>query len=215
MTNPTRTVRETRRFLRQTVKCLQHDATRKLIWIAQYAQKHPVLFILFGIIATPVLTPLVFAFLLMTPAFIVVFFILTVLGGISVIFFSVLSAFIFIFSLPIVAVITLCCISYRTTRKSASRVQKLTIYVATTPSRMLYRLRTTLYEVCSQLLEGISSDLGQRLHEGKSAKLVDEKHRDSDANELEDLEPDYRDRESKLYEALVQREWDTFEPFPY
>lgn len=87
MTNPTRAVRETRRFLRQTVKCLQHDATRKLIWIAQYAQKHPVLFILFGIIATPVLTPLVFAFLLMTPAFIVVFFILTVLGGISVIFF--------------------------------------------------------------------------------------------------------------------------------
>lgn len=49
--------------------------------------------------------------------------------------------------------------------------------------------------------------------------MVEEKHQESDASELEDLEPDYRDRESKLYDALVQRqnsrEWEIFEPFPY
>ena len=38
------------------------------------------------------------------------------------------------------------------------------------------------------------------------------------SDELEEIEPDYRDREVKLYDALVRKEYkegDTFEPFPY
>ena len=61
-------------------------------------------------------------------------------------------------------------------------------------------LRSTLYELCSQLLDrgdGLSGDLGQRLEKGKAAKMDAEGHRESDSSELEDIEPDYRDRESK------------------
>lgn len=218
----TSALRAIRRLAKQAEKWFQHSgAARRFSCCVKCAQQHPVVFTLSGFITLPVLIPfLVFTFFLTVSALVVVSLILTALAGIFVTFLSVLLCFLFIFSLPLFAVVKFCHISYCTTRKAACYVvQNLFIYVASAPSRMLHRLRRKLYEICSQLLEGISCDLRQRLQEGKSTEMVEEKHQESDASELEDLEPDYRDRESKLYDALVQRqnsrEWETFEPFPY
>lgn len=173
-----------------------------------------------GFIALPVLIPfLVFVFVLVVSALVVVSLILTFLAGIFITFLSVLLCFLFFFSLPLFGVVKFCQISYCTIRKAACYVQNLFIYVASAPSRMLHRLRRTLYEICSQLLEGISCDLRETFQEGRPTEIVEEKRQESDASELEDLEPDYRDREIKLYDALVQKQypkgWETFEPFPY
>lgn len=217
----TSALRATRRFAKQAEKWLQHSgAARRFSCCVRYAQQHPVVLTLSGFIALPVLIPfLVFIFVLVVSALVVVFLILTSLAGIFIAFLSVLLCFLFIFSLPLFGVARFCQISYCTIREAACYVQNLFIYVASAPSRMLHRLRRTLYEICSQLLEGISCDLRETFQEGKPTEIVEEKHQESDASELEDLEPDYRDREIKLYDALVQKQypkgWETFEPFPY
>ena len=68
--------------------------------------------------------------------------------------------------------------------------------------------------------KGLSGDLAQRLpRKGKETRVYYKRYKESESSELEDIEPDYRDRETKLYDSLVRRQnvtgSDSFDPFRY
>lgn len=215
-----RALNEKRRHLQEmVVERLQHsDLVRKVTRIMHCVQTHPVLFTLLGLVALVVLSPvLVISAILMAPLFFVLCSLMALLGGIFVVFLSFLSGFLFNFLLFAVTIAASCYIVYYIIQGAICRVQKLLTYIASCPSRMHHSLKSTLLKLCSELLDGISGDLGQRLRKGEEPKLVVKGQKESESSELEDIEPDYRDRECKLYEALVSRQYtggDTFEPFP-
>lgn len=215
-----RTLGVRRRHLQETMEWFQHnDATRKLNSIVQYVRKHPVVFTLLGSITLGILTPiLIISCILMAPFFVVVCSLMAFLGGILLVLLSFVFGFLVNFLLFAVAIAASCYLSYYIARDAICRARKLLFCFASCPSKMHHCLRSTLFELGSQLLEGISGDLGQRLQKGTAAKMDGKGHMESDSSELEDIEPDYRDRESKIYDALVGRqntEGDTFQPFPY
>ena len=211
------TLKETRRRLQELMERLQHsDVASKLMSIMHYVENRPVLFTLLALIILVVLSPvLVISAVLMAPLFFVLCSLMAFLAGILIVFLSFLSGFLLNFLLFAVTVAASCYILYCIIRDLICRIRKLLVYIASFPSRIHHCLKSTLRELCSQLLDGISGDLAQRLHKGKEPKMDVKLGRRESESSLEDIEPDYRDRESKLYDALVSRQYtggDTFEP---
>ena len=211
-----RTLGVRRRRLQETTEWLQHnDATRKLISIVQYVRKHPIVFTLLGSITLGIFTPiLIISCILMTPFFVVACSLMAFLGGIFLVLLSFVFGFLVNFLLFTVTVAASCYFSYYIVRDVICRARKLLFCIASCPSKMHHCLRSTLFELGSQLLDGISGDL----QKGTATKMDGKAHMESDSSELEDIEPDYRDRESKIYDALVSRQYtegETFQPFPY
>ena len=128
------------------------------------------------------------------------------------------------FLLFAVTVTTSCYILYRIVRDVIRRVQKLTTDLLSWRACARQRLNVRLRELSSHLPKGIPKglpgDFGQRLpRKGKETRVSYKSYKESESSELEDIEPDYRDRETKLYDALVRRQnitgSDTFDPFLY
>ena len=211
---------EKQRRFQEMLKKLQHSyIARKLNSIVYTVQKHPFLFSLLGVIALVVLSPfIVFSAILMAPLFFVLCSFTAFLAGIFVVFLSFLSGFLLNFLLFAVTVAASCYILYRIIRDAICCVQKFLNCIASYPSRIIHCLKSRLHELCVQLLSGLSGNIGQRLRKGKEPRIEVKRHKETESSEVEDIEPDYRDRESKLYDALVSRQYtggDTFEPFRY
>ena len=215
---------EGRRRFQETVEGLQKMAVKLNSFISS-VHKQPLLCFLLGVFALVVLLQLlVISALLMAPLFLVLCSMMPFLAGIFVVFLSFLSGFLVNFLLFAVTVTTSCYILYRIVRDVIRRVQKLTTDLLSWPACARQRLNVRLRELSSHLPKGISKglpgDFGQRLpRKGKETRVSYKSYKESESSELEDIEPDYRDRETKLYDALVRRQnipgSDTFDPFRY
>lgn len=210
-----RVLARSRRHFQETLKRPLHcNATRKLVSIVRFVQRHPVSFTLLGVIVVNVLLPVV----IISPLLFVLCSLMVFLGGIFIVSFSFLSGFLLSFLLLAFSIAATCYLLYCVVQESVCRLPKLFIFLASCPSRIRNCLTSALYELCSQLLDGISSDLGQLFNKRNEATTDAKRFSGSDSSEVEDIEPDYRDTESKLYDALVSRQFiegDTFKPFPY
>lgn len=213
---------EGRRRFQETVEELQ-KTTVKLSSFISSVHKQALLCFVLGVFALVVLFQLlVISALLMAPLFLVLCSMMPFLAGIFVVFLSFLSGFVVNFLLFAVTVTTSCYILYRIIRDAIRRVQKLITDLVSWPVCARQRLNVRLRELSSHLPKGItkglSGDFGQRLpRKGKETRIYYKRYKESESSELEDIEPDYRDRESKLYDALVRRQNITgsniFDPF--
>lgn len=213
---------EGRRRFQQTVEELQ-KTTVKLSSFISSVHKQALLCFVLGVFALVVLFQLlVISALLMAPLFLVLCSMMPFLAGIFVVFLSFLSGFVVNFLLFAVTVTTSYYILYRIIRDAIRRVQKLITDLVSWPVCARQRLNVRLRELSSHLPKGItkglSGDFGQRLpRKGKETRIYYKRYKESESSELEDIEPDYRDRESKLYDALVRRQnitgSNTFDPF--
>lgn len=198
------------RSLQGQVDRLRHsDAMRKIKKIKRYIQKHCICFTLLGIIALVALSPfLLILAVVMAPLF---FLLLCSLMAFLVIPFSFVFGFVFNCSLVVFTVAASCYLLYRITRLTIRLIHTCLTYIHDIAScpRIIYQYtKSSICELFSQL--GFTA----------AQQSINVQESDSDSNsELEDIEPDYRDREAKLYEALVSRPQftgrDTFEPFQY
>lgn len=111
------------------------------------------------------------------------------------------------------AVVSSCYILYHICWLAICRIQTYCTFIECSPSSSCQYLRARMCQVLLQLVDSLSDDIPQQRKDGRRYM------RPSDSSELEDIEPDYRDRETKLYDALVNSPQktgkDTFEPFPY
>lgn len=213
---------EGRRRFQETVEELQ-KTTVKLSSFISSVHKQALLCFVLGVFALVVLFQLlVISALLMAPLFLVLCSMMPFLAGIFVVFLSFLSGFVVNVLLFAVTVTTSCYILYRIIRDAIRRVQKLITDLVSWPVCARQRLNVRLRELSSHLPKGItkglSGDFGQRLpRKGKETRIYYKRYKESESSELEDIEPDYRDRESKLYDALVRRQnitgSNTFDPF--
>lgn len=213
---------EGRRRFQETVEELQKTTVKLSSFISSVHKQALPCFVL-GVFALVVLFQLlVISALLMAPLFLVLCSMMPFLAGIFVVFLSFLSGFVVNFLLFAVTVTTSCYILYRIIRDAIRRVQKLITDLVSWPVCARQRLNVRLRELSSHLPKGItkglSGDFGQRLpRKGKETRIYYKRYKESESSELEDIEPDYRDRESKLYDALVRRQnitgSNTFDPF--
>lgn len=191
--------------LQEQVARLQHsDIIRKIKKVKRYIQKHAILFTVLGIIALLTLSPfLVILAVVMAPMFLLL-----------VVSSSFVFVLLFNFAVVVFAGAASCYILYRITWFAIHCIQTCLSFVASCPSRIYQYFKVRMYELFSQLLDGFTGGLAQQ-----NVHNVEECSESNDSSELEDIEPDYRDRETKLYEALVSRPQytgqDTFEPFQY
>lgn len=191
--------------LLEQVERLQHShIMRKIKKIKRYIPRHAMLFAVVGIIILLTLSPfLVVLSVLMVPMFLLL---------------AVSSSFVFIFLFNVTVVVftgaASCYILYRIIWLANSRIQTCLTYIASCPWKLRQYCKTSMYELISQLLDGFTGDETQQ-----NVRNVEEYIESNHSSELEDIEPDYRDRETKLYEALVSRPQysgqDTFRPSQY
>ena len=191
--------------LQEQVERLQHsDIVRRIKKIKRYIQKHAILFTVLGIIALLTLSP----FLLILAVVMAPIFLLLVVSS------SFVFVFLFNFTVVAFAGAACCYILYCITWFAVKWIQTCLSYIASCPSRIYQYSKSRMCELFSQLLDGFTGDLAQQ-----NVRNVEECIASSGSSELEDIEPDYRDGETKLYEALVSRPQytgqDTFEPFQY
>lgn len=193
--------------LQEQVEWLQHShIMKKTKKIKRYIPRHAMLFSFVGIIILLTLSPfLVVLTVLMAPVFLLL---------------VVSSSFVFLFLFNVAVVVLAgavsCYILYRITWLAINRIQTCLTYIASCPWKIRQYCKTRMYELISQLLDGFTDDeTQQNVHCVQEHNVI----QFNASSELEDIEPDYRDRETKLYEALVSRPeytgQDTFEPSQY
>lgn len=213
---------EGRRRFQETVEELQKTTVKLSSFISSVHKQALPCFVLEVFALVVLFQLLVISALLMAPLFLVLCSMMPFLAGIFVVFLSFLSGFVVNFLLFAVTVTTSCYILYRIIRDAIRRVQKLITDLVSWPVCAQQRLNVRLRELSSHLpkgtTKGLSGDFGQRLpRKGKETRIYYKRYKESESSELEDIEPDYRDRESKLYDALVRRQnitgSNTFEPF--
>ena len=213
---------EGRRRFQQTVEELQKTTVKLSSFISSVHKQALPCFVLEVFALVVLFQLLVISALLMAPLFLVLCSMMPFLAGIFVVFLSFLSGFVVNVLLFAVTVTTSCYILYRIIRDAIRRVQKLITDLVSWPVCARQRLNVRLRELSSHLPKGItkglSGDFGQRLpRKGKETRIYYKRYKESESSELEDIEPDYRDRESKLYDALVRRQnitgSNTFDPF--
>lgn len=173
-------------------------------------QKHVILIAPLGIVGCVILSPfLLFSFFVMAPS--VLLFCSAI--ALLVMSFSLFFGFLLNCCLVMFVFVSPCHILYHICFYTICRIQTYYKYIQSSPSSVYQYLRARMCEVLLQLVDILSDDIPQQRIDGR--KCVGS----CDSSELEDIEPDYRDRETKLYEALVNSPQktgkDTFEPFPY
>lgn len=192
-------------------KLLQRNNTmRKIKQSKICVQKYAILITLLGVVGCMILSP----FLLIS---------VVVMAPLALLFCSAMAllimSFLFIFGfllnccLVMFAVVSSCYILYHICWLAICRIQTYCTFIECSPSSSCQYLRARMCQVLLQLVDSLSDDIPQQRKDGRRYM------RPSDSSELEDIEPDYRDRETKLYDALVNSPQktgkDTFEPFPY
>ena len=188
------------------VKWLQYsDTMRKIKKIKRFIQNHAFLFTVLGIICLVPWSPFLLILAVMAMPFIFVFCSLMA-------FLTVSSSFVFgfLFNFAVVVFVGLACcyVIYRLIRIAIDCMH----YITSCPSKMYQYSKKRIYKLFSQLRDSFAGDLAQQ-----RLNTVEECVDSNNSSELEDIEPDYRDGQDKLYEALVTRPQytgrDTFEPF--
>lgn len=188
----------------------RNNTMRKIKQSKICLQKHAILITLLGVVGCVILSP----FLLIS---------VVVMAPLALLFCSVMAlltmSFLFIFGfllnccLVMFGFVSSCYILYHICWLAIYRMQTYCTHIECSPSSLCHCLRAQMCQVLLQLLNSLSEDIPQQRKDGRRYR------RSSDSSELEDIEPDYRDRETKLYEALVNSPQktgkDTFEPFPY
>lgn len=192
-------------------KLRQHSNTmRKIKQSKICVQKYAILITLLGVVGCVILSP----FLLIS---------VVVMAPLALLFCSAMAllimSFLFIFGfllnccLVMFAVVSSCYILYHICWLAICRIQTYCTFIECSPSSSCQYLRARMCQVLLQLVDSLSDDIPQQRKDGRRYM------RPSDSSELEDIEPDYRDRETKLYDAIVNSPQktgkDTFEPFPY
>lgn len=192
-------------------KLLQRNNTmRKIKQSKICVQKYAILITLLGVVGCVILSP----FLLIS---------VVVMAPLALLFCSAMAllimSFLFIFGfllnccLVMFAVVSSCYILYHICWLAICRIQTYCTFIECSLSSSCQYLRARMCQVLLQLVDSLSDDIPQQRKDGRRYM------RPSDSSELEDIEPDYRDRETKLYDALVNSPQktgkDTFEPFPY
>lgn len=192
-------------------KLLQRNNTmRKIKQSKICVQKYAILITLLGLVGCVILSP----FLLIS---------VVVMAPLALLFCSTMAllimSFLFIFGfllnccLVMFAVVSSCYILHHICWLAICRIQTYCTFIECSPSSSCQYLRARMCQVLLQLVDSLSDDIPQQRKDGRRYM------RPSDSSELEDIEPDYRDRETKLYDALVNSPQktgkDTFEPFPY
>lgn len=190
--------------LRVQVIRLQHsDTTRKIKKIKRFVQNHTILFTMIGIICFVSLSPfLLILAIIATPLFLVFCSFMAFL----VVSASFLFGFFFNFAVVVFVGSASCYVVYRLMRIAID-------YITTCPSTMYQHSKRRIDGLFSQLRDNLSVDTAQQ--HMNLGEFVDS----NNSSELEDIEPDYRDRQDKLYETLVTRQQNTgvdmFEQFQY
>lgn len=197
-------------LLVQVIRLQHSDTTRKIKKIKRFVQNHTILFTMLGIICLVALSPFLLILAVITTLLFLVFC--------SFMAFLVVSAsfvFGFFFNFAVVVFVGLasCYVVYRLIRIAIDYIKVCLNYINSCPSKMYQHSKRRIDQLFSQLRENFIVDTAQQ--HMNLGNYVDS----NNSSELEDIEPDYRDRQDKLYETLVTRQQNTgvdmFEQFQY
>ena len=204
-------LREKLHSLRVQVIRLQHsDTTRKIKKIKRFVQNHTILFTMLAIICLVALSPfLLILAIITTPLFLVFCSFMAFL----VVSASFLFGFFFNFAVVVFVGLASCYVVYRLMRIAIDYIKVCLNHITMCPSTMYQHSRRRIDGLFSQLRDNFN--VGTAQQHMNLGEFVDS----NNSSELEDIEPDYRDRQDKLYEILVTRQQNTgvdmFEQFQY